>query len=39
MQEWIENVQKQNGVSQAVLDSLLSVEFEGVEQEMYQSIE
>ena len=29
MQEWIEQVQKQNGLSQTAIDSLLSMEFEG----------
>jgi hypothetical protein len=29
MQEWIEQVQKQNGLSQEAIDSLLTIEFEG----------
>lgn len=29
MQEWIEQVQKQNGLSQQAIDSLLTLEFEG----------
>lgn len=36
MNNWIENVQKYNGLPQAVIDSLCSMQFEG-EQQMYFS--
>lgn len=32
MAEWIENVQKYNGLAQSAIDSLLTMEFEGGEQ-------
>ncbi len=32
MAEWIENVQKLNGLPQSAIDSLLTMEFEGGEQ-------
>ena len=35
MKNWIENVQKYNGLPQSAIDSLCSMEFEGGEQEMY----
>lgn len=34
MQDWIEQVQKYNGLPQETIDSLLTIEFEG-DQEMY----
>lgn len=35
MNNWIENVQKYNGLPQQAIDSLLTIEFEGGEHEMY----
>jgi len=35
MNQWIESVQKHNGLPQQAIDSLLTMEFEGGENEMY----
>lgn len=37
MNQWIESVQKHNGLSQQAIDSLLTMEFEGGENEMYSN--
>ena len=37
MNQWIESVQKHNGLPQQAIDSLLTMEFEGGENEMYSN--
>lgn len=34
MNSWIENVQKYSGLPQQAIDALVTIEFEGAEQEM-----